>query len=1014
MSQNTIGAVMVVGGGVAGIQAALDAADSGYYVYLVEGSSSIGGIMSQLDKTFPTNDCAMCILSPKLVEVGRHINIELLTLSEVKNISGEQGNFEVSLRQNPRYVDVNKCIACGLCADKCPKKVVNDYDGGLADRKAIYVKYPQAVPLKYAIDPAHCLYLTKGKCKACEKFCPAGAINYEDQPKDMTLHVGAIVLACGCEPYDPKPHDVYGYGRSRNIVTSLEFVRILSPSGPYRGHLVRPSDKKEPKKIAWLQCVGSRDVHIGARGYCSSVCCTYAIKEAMLAKEHSKEPLDTAIFYMDIRTHGKDFERYYNRARHESGIRFVKSKITHIMPTESDSLLIRYLDESGQRVEEEFDIVVLSVGLGAGKDVMRLAGDIDIRLDHYGFVKTTSFEPIATSRPGIFVCGSFEAPKDIPSSVIEASASAGSAGSCLTEARWSLTRKKEAHKEVDTRGESSRIGVFVCRCGTNIAGVVDVPAVVEYAKTLKDVVHTEENMFSCSQGTQDNMAMVIKEKRLNRVVVAACTPKTHEPLFQETLTNAGLNKYVFDLTNIRNQCSWVHKNSPEMATEKAKILVRMSVEKVGLMEPLKEAELQINPSALVIGGGIAGITAAKTLSAQGYHTYLIEKNDRLGGQALQLHETWQGENVGRNLNRMIAEITLDKNIDIFTNAEIIATEGFVGNFKTTLKLPDKTEELEYGVAIIASGAQELKPDQYLYGQDERVMTGLELDRHLMEHDPAISKKKTALFIQCVGSRISERPYCSKVCCTHSIKNALTLRKLNPEMDIYILYRDMRTYGLREDLYREAREKGIIFIRYQMEQGLDVFRDDQERKVRFSDTVLRRNLTITPDLLVLATAITPPKENPLAQQYKVTLNNDGFFMEAHAKLRPVDCATDGVFICGLAHAPKPIDESVSQATAAATRAVTLLARKTIQTSGNIAEVNPAACSSCGVCVSVCPYSAPSFIDKSARFFPGRATINPVLCKGCGLCVASCRSGAIRLKGFDNDQVFAQISAITAVG
>jgi heterodisulfide reductase subunit A2 len=909
---------------------------------------------------------------------------------------------------------MEKCIACGLCSDKCPKKVLNNYDGDLTERKAIYVKYAQAVPLKYAIDSAHCIYLTKGKCKACEKFCPAGAIDFTQQPKDITLNVGAIIMANGCEPYDPKVHDVYGYGASRNIVTSLEFERILSSSGPYGGHLVRPMDRKEPKNIAWLQCVGSRDVHIGARGYCSSVCCTYAVKEAMLAKEHSKEPLDAAIFYMDIRTHGKDFERYYNRAKEQYGVRFVKSKITHIIPTESGDQLIRYLDESGKRVEEKFDMVVLSVGLGVNKTAVSLANALDISLDAYGFVRTNSFEPVKTSRPGIFVCGAFEAPKDIPSSVIEASASAGNAGSFLAEARWTLTKQKEPPKELDTRGEPPRIGVFVCCCGTNIAGVIDVPAVVEYARTLKDVVYTEKNMFSCSQDTQENMAKIIKEKQLNRVVVAACTPKTHESLFQETLTNAGLNKYVFEMANIRNQCSWVNKDNPESATAKAKDLVRMAVAKASLMEPLSEPLLQVNQSALVIGGGIAGITAAKTLSDQGYHAYLIEKCNHLGGQALQIHETWQGEDVQQHLSRMTAEIDADKNIDIFTNSEIIATEGFVGNYKTAIRMPDKTVELEHGVVIIASGALELKPDQHLYGKDERVLTSLELDRRLIENDPAISQKRTALFVQCVGSRIPERPYCSKVCCTHSIKNALQLKKLNPEMDVYILYRDMRSYGLREDLYREAREKGIIFIRYHADQGLNVYLDQKDLKVGFSDTVLRRKLEITPDLLVLATAVTPPEENPLAQQFKVTLNNDGFFMEAHAKLRPVDCATDGVFICGLAHAPKPIDESVAQAIAAATRAVTLLARKTIHTSGNTAEVIPATCSSCGVCVSICPYSAPSFIDAAARVNPGKASINPVLCKGCGLCVASCRSGAIRLKGFDNDQILAQISAMIEVG
>ncbi len=932
----------------------------------------------------------------------------MLTLSEVKNITGEEGNFEVSLTQYPRYVDMDKCIACGVCSEKCPKKVANEYDGGLSKRKSIYVQYAQAVPLKYAIDPTSCIYLTKGKCGLCKKKCPTDAINYEDQPKDIKLQVGAIILSSGCEPYDPKPHDVYGYGNSKNIITSLEFERILSASGPYGGHLVRPSDKKEPKKIAWLQCIGSRDVHIGAKGYCSSVCCTYSIKEAMLAKEHSTEPLDTAIFYMDIRTTGKDFEKYYNRARDQFNVRFVKSKITHILPTDSGDQLIRYLDESGKRVEETFDIVVLSIGLSVSKSNVLLANGIDIGLDSYNFVTTNSFEPVKTSRPGIFVCGSFEAPKDIPSSVIEASASAGTAGSLLADSRWSLTKQKEIPEEVDTRGEPPRIGVFVCCCGTNIAGVVDVPAVVEYASTLKYVVYSETNMFSCSQDTQDTMAKIIKEKRLNRVVVAACTPKTHEPLFQETIINAGLNKYVFEMANIRNQCSWVNKNTPDMATEKAKDLVRMAISKTTLMEPLSEAELQIDQSALVIGGGIAGLTAAKTLSAQGYHAYVIEKSDYLGGNALKVHETWQGENVLQNLNQMIADIQEDNKIDVFTNSEITQVDGFVGNFTTTINTADGVKELNHGVTIIASGAREYKPDQYLYGEDERVLTGLELDLRLIENDPSILKKQAVLFVQCVGSRIPERPYCSKLCCTHSIKNALQLKKFNPEMDVYILYQDMRTYGLREDLYREAREKEILFFRYHADQGLDISQGDEALKVRFTDTVLRRKMEITPELIILASAITPPEKNLLAQQYKVALNDDGFFMEAHAKLRPVDCATDGVFICGLAHAPKPIDESISQAAAAATRAITLLARETINTSGTVAKTAPGTCSSCGVCLSICPYSAPSFTEQGP--FTGKAEINPVLCKGCGLCVASCRSGAIHLKGFDNDQIFAQIYSL----
>jgi len=1009
MSKEKIGAVMVVGGGVAGMQAALDAANSGYYIYLVERSTSIGGIMSQLDKTFPTNDCSMCIISPKLVEVGRHVNIELLTLSEVKDISGEEGNFDVKVTQYPRYVDMDKCIACGLCAQKCPKKVDNEYDERLIKRKAIYLKYPQAVPLKYAIDSEKCIFFKNGRCKACEKFCPTGAINFNEQKKDLTLKVGSIILATGARAYDPATHDIYGYEKSSNIVTSLEFERILSASGPFGGHLVRPSDKKEPKKIAWLQCVGSRDTHIGARGYCSSVCCTYAIKEAMLAKEHSKEPLDTAIFFMDIRTHGKDFEQYYNRGRNETGIRFIKSKISNILPVgDTGNQIIRYIDENGRRVEEEFDIVVLSVGLGISKEAIELAGKSGIELDHYNFVSTTSFDPVKTSVPGIAVCGAFESPIDIPTSVIESSAAAGMAGISLSESRWSLTKKEEIPEEIDIRGEPPRIGVFICRCGTNIAGVVDVPAVVDFASTLPYVVHTEENMFSCSQDTQDKITRIIKEKRLNRVVVSACTPKTHEPLFQETLINAGINKYMFDMANIRNHCSWAHSAEPEKATEKAKDLTMMAVAKVAMHEPLIEPELEINQSALIIGGGISGMAAAQTLSGQGYHTCLVEKNKMLGGQALHIHETWRGENVQQNIDRMIKEIQSDDKIDVYLKSEITKVVGFVGNFKTSIQKDGKEEILEHGVTIIASGADELKPDKHLYGHDSRVLTGLELDRKFIKNDDSIKHIKSAVFIQCVGSRIEERPFCSKTCCTHSIKNALQLKELNPEMDIFILYRDMRSYGLREDLYRKAREKGILFLRYDVSKELSVDNDNKDLRIRFTDSTIKRKIEIRPDILVLASAIIPPEKNPLAQMYKVTLNDDGFFMEAHVKLRPVDCATDGVFICGLAHAPKPIDESIAQAQAAATRAVTLLAKKTTNMSGTVAYVDPLNCSSCGVCVNICPFSAPSFIEEGR--FAGKAEINPVLCKGCGLCTSSCRSGAIHLKGFDNDQIFSQIFAL----
>ena len=931
----------------------------------------------------------------------------MLTLAEVTDVSGEEGNFVVSITKHPRYVDVDKCIACGDCAVKCPKKIPDEYDEKLGVRKAIYVKYAQAVPLKYTIDPENCIMLTKGKCGSCAKACPTGAINYDDKPDYIKLNVGAIVLALGSETFDPSSSDSFGYSKYPNIVTSIEFERILSASGPYAGHVVRPSDKKEPEKIAWIQCIGSRDEHLkDDRGYCSSVCCTYAIKEAMLAKEHSHNNLDTAIFYIDLRTNGKDFERYYNNAKNKHGVRFVKSHVVSMpLNPETGGHKVRYVDENGILKEEDFDIIVLSVGLGATKEGKALAESIGIKLDKYGFASTQCFSPVESSIPGIYVCGAFQGPKDIPTSVIDSSAAAGAVGSVLSSARWSLTKTKKNPPETDVNGEVTRIGVFVCRCGSNIASVVDVQAVVDYAKKLPGVVYATDNMFSCSQDTQNKMAQIIKEHKLNRVVVAACTPRSHEPLFQETLVNAGLNKYLFEMANIRNQCSWVHKDDPEGATKKSINLLTMAVRKASLLKPLSEPVLTVNQNAMVIGGGIAGMSAAKNLAEQGYHTFLIEKNDTLGGNALNVHETWCGDNVGEFIKLLESNIRSHSNIKIFCNAEITQVDGFVGNFKTKIKTAGKEEELEHGVTVIASGASELKPEGFLYGKDSRVITGLELQPRLAS--VAYNAPDTILFLQCAGSRISERPYCSKICCTSTIKSALTLKERNPSAKIFVIHRDMRPYGLREELYRKARGNGISFIRCDSQDSLNITKEEEKITVSFIDSTLRRPFKINPDLIVLASAIVPEKDNPLAKFFKIPQNDDGFFLEAHAKLKPVDFATDGVYVCGLAHSPKPIEESITQGYAAAARAVNLLSAQQISVPGTVATVKSSDCSKCGICVSICPYGAPRLNEKT-----GGAEIEATLCKGCGLCSASCRSGAITLKGFDNQQIFSMIDAALA--
>ena len=902
---------------------------------------------------------------------------------------------------------MDKCIACGLCAEKCPKRVSDEYNQGLVQRKAAYVKYPQAVPLKYAIDPENCIYLKKGKCRACEKFCPADAVNFEDIEQKISLNVGSIIFSLGTEVYDPSILDIYGYNKHPNVLTSLEFERMLSASGPTQGHLVCPSDQKEPKKIAWLQCVGSRDTHPGSKGYCSSVCCTHAVKEAVIAKEHAQEDIDTAIFYIDLRTHGKDFERYMNRAREEQGVRFIKSRISSVQHDRSGSLCVQYVDESGKRIEEPFDIIVLSVGLCVSSAAREAGERLGIEFNESGYPSTSSFEPVKSNVPGVYVCGAYESPKDIPQSVVDASACAGAVESFLAQSRKTLTKTKELPHEIDVRHDEPRIGVFVCRCGVNIAGIVDVPEVAEYARNLPYVVHAEDNLFSCSQDTQEKMTGTIREKGLNRIVVAACTPRTHEPLFQETVVNAGLNKFLFEMANIRNQCSWVHSKEPKAATEKAKDLVRMAVSRAALLEPLAKHELDVNRSALIVGGGISGMTVAKNLAEQGFQTTIVENSDSLGGIARGIHSTWKGEDVQKQLDSLIHEVTQNKNIDIHLNSRVKRADGFVGNFESTIESNGEDTSIEHGVVVLATGAREWKPDIHMYGKDPRVITSLEFDQAMIGTDNIIKNASTAVFVQCVGSRIPERPYCSKVCCTHSVTSALKLRELNPGMEVYIVYRDMRTYGLRETLYREARRKGIHFVRYVFEDGLDVSADQNNLSIRFKDYVLQREMELHPDLLVLASAIVMPRENPIAQIFKAPINEDGFFIEAHAKLRPVEFPTDGIFVCGLAHGPKPIDEAVAQAQAAASRAAVVLARDHIEVEGVVSRIDEAICRACGQCRDTCPFQAIQMVQIADDKMVARVT--DAICKGCGKCAAVCPTGAASICHFTDEEIDAMVDS-----
>ncbi|SMB91280.1 NADPH-dependent glutamate synthase beta chain [Desulfonispora thiosulfatigenes DSM 11270] len=1464
MKNNKQGSVMVVGAGIAGIQSSLDLAEMGYKVYLVEKSPAIGGTMPALDKTFPTNDCSMCILSPKLVECGRHLNIEILTNSEVEEVSGEVGNFKVKVKKEPRFIDTDKCTGCGDCATACPVEINNEFEKNLSKSKATYKKYAQAFPNAFAImkdgtapckgtcpanvnaqgyialtkagklkEAASIVYddllmpgalgricphpcenecsraqaesalsiagikrfladnhkrpalnisefkdekiaiigagpagltcafelLKKGykstvfealpvaggmlavgipdyrlpretldkeisfltengveikyntklgqditveglkaegykavfiatgahknrpldiageefvlsgvdflrkvnlgekvglgkkvgivgggdvamdaarsalrlgaqevtiyyrrsraelparleeiegaedegikfkylaapiiaveeqgklqgavfvemelgqpdesgrrrpvmkpdseyyekldtiiaavgqkasidglpeeleltswktvigdeitlatsldgvfvggevrtgsgiaieainegkkasesiiryikekdlaegrdekpkvaakppvdkdlvrlervnhnelpvderitnfeevalpfseedilresnrcmdcgpcsECMECVKVCKAECIDHTQKREYIDLNVGAVLLEPGFTEFPAEDISSYGFGRYKNVVTSAQFERILSASGPFGGHLIRPSDHKEPKRIAWIQCVGSRNEREN-KSYCSGVCCMYAIKEAVIAKEHSEDPLDTSIFYMDMRTHGKDFEKYYERAK-KQGVNFIRSRIYEVDEKEDGSMVIRYATDDGRLMVEEYDLVVLSVGLCAPTGSEQIMNVMQIENNKYGFANTPVLEPIKTSRDGIFVAGAFSGPKDIPETVTQASAAAIEAAKSLMEVKNTLVKEKVYPEEIDVIGQKARIGVFICHCGINISSVVNIKEVVEYVKDLENVVFITDNMYTCSQDSQLKMKEIIEEHNLNRVVVASCSPRTHEPLFQETLKEAGLNPYLFDMANIRDQCSWVHRDNPVAATEKAKDLVAMAIGKARRLEPVHTTSLPIHAQGLVIGGGVSGMTAALSIASQGYSVHLVEKTGELGGNANHIGFNYQGEPVSEYVQTLKEEIMNSPLIHVYLNEKIADLKGFIGNFETSLA---SGKNISHGIVVLATGAKEYTPTEYAYGQDKNIMTYRQLKEAVMTNPESLKEMKNLVLINCVGSRNTEHPYCSKICCNQAVQLSLKAKEINPDINVFVLYRDMRTYGYNESFYTEARRKGVIFIRYEQDQAPEVVTTPQGIQVKVRDITLDQELLIPADTIGLAAATVADMENlELAKFLKVPMNEDGFFLEAHMKLRPVDFSTDGVFLCGLAHSPKPMAESIIQGKAAAARACTVLNRKEITAGGLTAHVNISICSACGTCVSICPAKAVE-IDPEKNV----AKVNEALCKGCGACAASCRSHSIDVKGFKSSQIVAMLDEICNVG
>jgi heterodisulfide reductase subunit A len=995
--------VVVIGAGIGGIQVALDLANAGVPVSLVERQPSIGGVMAALDKTFPTNDCSMCILSPKLVEVARHPNIELLTNSDVVSVEGQAGDFLVRVRRRPRYVDMERCIACGNCSEKCPVKVPSEFDEGLATRKAIYVQFPQAVPLKYAIDPEVCLFLTKEKCGVCAKVCPADAVVFDQEEEMVEIPASSIVVATGFRTYDPSDLKEFGYGVHQNVITNIEFERMLTASGPTDGHVVRPSDGQLPLRIAFLQCVGSRDER--AQRWCSSFCCMAAIKEAIIAQEHAGDIEELNIFFMDVRAMGKEFEDYYERAKDQHGIGFTRCRVPRIDadPT-TGNLFMNYVDEVDSLMRErEFDLVVLSVGMRPPEGAEELFAALGVDQGEGGFCSTDPHTSIDTGRPGVFVCGAIAGPKDIPETVAQASGAAAMAAAVHLRGGERVQLEEDLPEERDVAGEEPRIGVFVCHCGTNIAGVVDVPAVVEHARQLPGVVHAEDNVYSCSADAQELIKERIHEHDLNRVVVASCTPRTHEPLFRSTVREAGLNPYLFDLANIRDQCSWVHQKEPEAATEKSKDLVTMAVSRANLLSPLEDASISVIPKALVVGGGPAGITAALGIADQGFDVHLVERERGLGGNLRNIHNLLGDGDPQDLLDRLVTRVQEHPRVTVHLGRTIESISGYVGNFSTAL---DDGTQLEHGVVVVATGGRELKPSEYLYGEDDRVLTQHELEDRLAQGESEFGQ---VTMIQCVGSRNEERPYCSRVCCSTAVKNAIAIKEVAPDTPVNVLHRDFRTYGFKEDYYRRASELGVNFVRFDDDRLPEVRTTPEGIEVEVEDMTLRERILLTTDLLVLSSAILPQADNELiAKMLKVPLSKDGFFLEAHMKLRPLDFATEGVFVCGMAHWPKTVEEAMAQAYGVSARAATILSLPTLEAEGIVSSPDPELCRGCGRCVEVCEYGAPSLVESSEGVFISE--INEVLCKGCGTCAVACPTKAITMRHFSTEQIGAMLEAL----
>ena len=1009
--QGVFDSVMVVGAGIAGIQATLDLAEAGHQVYLVERAPYVGGMMVRLDKTFPTNDCSvctvaprgcfLCIRSPRFIDYGGELKVDVLAGAELVALTGGPGNFTAEVREAPRYVDAQRCTACGKCAEVCPVEVPDEFNEGLSKRKAIFRPHPQSYPNNYVVDTAAC-----DRCGKCVEVCPEECIDLEAAADTVQLHVGAVILAPGFEPYRPLKARHLGYKVHPDVITSVEFERMISASGPHGGQLRKPSDGQVPQRIAWVQCVGSRDLASG-NGYCSSICCMYALKQAMLARDMLGEGTSGTIFGMDARVYGKGFDRYFERARTEYGIQFVKSRVYEV-ETFGDKPSIRYAPRAGVVQRDDFDLVVLSVGMCSPSEGPKLARAAGVELNAYGFCRTPDLAPAATTRPGVFVAGSFAGPKDVPDTVAEGSAAAAAAMALLGGRRDDGWRSVEVPRERPAAGPTPRIGVVLCECSGLVSGPLALAKAGDYVAGLADVAWVRSIDRVCSPAGQAQMYEVLQESDVDRVVVGACSSRNYERLFRDVLRETGLNPYMLEVANLLEHCALVHSPGPA-AEAKAKDLLRMAVARARRLEPLAPSVGEVPPAALVVGGGIAGLTSAWLLLSQGHEVYIVEKDARLGGLAARVESALDGFSPRAYVEGLAKRVAAHPNARLLMESTLESLVEAPGAYKATVQAGPEgvSTELKVGAVILATGGDEYQPREYLYGEDPRVVTALQFEAMLSRDDPAVRSARTVAFLQCVGSRCAERRYCSRICCSNTIKSALKVKERDPETDVFVLYRDVMAYGLAEDYYRQARQQGVLFLRWEEDDppaltAVPTAEGAAALQLAVNDPALGRQVIVEPDLVVLAAATVPNADNArLAGILGVGLNEDGFFQEAHPKLRPVEFDRKALFVCGLASSPKSAREQVAQAAAAAAKAAAILAKSRWSGGAEVAVVE-GDCAGCLTCARVCPYGAP---DVSS----GKSRIDPLVCRGCGVCTAMCPAEAIRLLNCRSEQLVAQVDA-----